>query len=59
VSLYSDMSLDDLSTLKTWLMNRIETVNEEEKEKGADRVTQLREQLKEVEAEIALKEHIH
>jgi len=57
VSLYSDMSLDDLDTLKTWLGNRIATVEAEEKENGADRVKQMQEQLREVEAEIATKKN--
>jgi hypothetical protein len=53
------MTLDDLSTLKNWLLNRIEAVNAEEKTNGAARVKQLQDQLREVEAEIALKEKIH
>jgi len=56
MSLYSDMSLDDLGTLKTWLMNRIATVEAEEKVNGAVRVKELQQQLREVEAEIATKE---
>ncbi len=59
MSLYSDMTLDDLSVLKTWLMNRIETVGAEEKTNGAARVKQLQEQLRDVEAEIALKSKVN
>ncbi len=59
MGLYTDMTLDDLSTLKNWLLNRIEAVNAEEKTNGAARVKQLQDQLREVEAEIALKEKIH
>jgi hypothetical protein len=50
------MSLEDLSVLKNWLLTRIETVGAEEKVNGAARVKQLQEQLRDVEAEIALKE---
>ncbi len=59
VSLYSDMSLEDLSTLKNWLLARIEAVDAEEKTNGAARIKQLRDQLIEVEAEIASKEKLH
>jgi len=55
VGLYTDMTLDDLSVLKTWLLNRIEVVEAEEKINGAARVKQLQQQLREVEAEMALK----
>jgi hypothetical protein len=53
------MSLEDLSVLKNWLLARIEATGAEEKTNGAARVKQLQEQLREVEAEIALKEKIH
>jgi len=59
VGLYTDMSLDDLSVLKNWLLTRIEAVKSEEKTNGAARVKQLEEQLRDVEAEIALKEKLH
>jgi hypothetical protein len=53
------MSLDELSLLKNWLLARIEEVGAEEKTNGAARIKQLEEQLREVEAEIALKEKLH
>ncbi len=56
MGLYTEMSLEDLSVLKNWLLTRIETVGAEEKVNGAARVKQLQEQLRDVEAEIALKE---
>ncbi len=59
MGLYTDMSLEDLSVLKNWLLARIEATGAEEKTNGAARVKQLQEQLREVEAEIALKEKIH
>jgi hypothetical protein len=40
-------------------MNRIETVGAEEKTNGAARVKQLQEQLRDVEAEIALKSKVN
>ncbi len=63
VSLYSDMSLDDLTVLKNWLLTRIEATASMsallKKSEGADRIKELQEQLLEVEAEIALKEKLH
>lgn len=59
MGLYTDMSLDDLTVLKNWLLTRIEATSAEEKTNAAARVKQLQEQLREVEAEIALKEKIH
>ncbi len=63
VSLYSDMSQDDLTVLKNWLLTRIEATASMsallKKSEGADRIKQLQEQLLEVEAEIALKEKLH
>lgn len=55
MGLYTDMSLDDLATLKNWLLTKIEAAASEEKTNGAVRVKQLQEQLRDVEAEIALK----
>jgi hypothetical protein len=52
------MSLDDLTVLKNWLQTRIETVAPEDTN-GAARIKQFQEQLREVEAEIALKEKLH
>ncbi len=59
MGLYTDMSLDDLSVLKNWLLTRIEAVKAEEKTNGAARVKQLEEQLRDVEAEISSKEKLH
>ena len=60
MSLYSDMSQDDLTVLKNWLLTRIEATASMsallKKSEGADRIKQLQEQLLDVEAEIALKD---
>jgi len=53
------MTLEELSLLKNWLLARIEAAGAEEKTNGAARIKQLEEQLREVEAEIALKEKLH
>ncbi len=58
MGLYTDMSLEDLTILKNWLQTRIESVSPEETN-GAARIKQFQEQMREVEAEIALKEQRH
>jgi hypothetical protein len=50
------MSLEDLSALKNWLLGRIEATAAEKRVNGAAIIKQFQEQLRAVEAEIALKE---
>jgi len=56
VGLYTELSLSDLATLKNWLLTKIEEVGAEERVNVAARVKQFKDQLAQVEAEIALKE---
>ncbi len=56
MGLYTDMSLEDLSVLKNWLLTRIDATAAEKKINGAAIIKQFQEQLRAVEAEIALKE---
>jgi len=56
VGLYSDMSLNDLTTLKNWLLTKIEEVGAEARVNVNARVKQFKDQLAQVEAEIAAKQ---